>query len=250
MKLWLWLFLSLPAAAADFLIQGAVPSELQPLLAALEHKQEVRLHAWTFWTGEIAGRSVVISLTGMGPINAAAATTLGIEHFAPKAVINQGTAGGQNPDLHVFDIVLGEKTTDYTAFKSNHADTGAGVDPARWTPLFHRLGGVEYHGFPGDPALLAGAAQVKYQRGKLFKGNIGSGFQFNRELDRIAMLRKLYGTDSEDMESAYAAGVAVGMKTPFLAIRILSDTEWSHPTFERAAGEYCAQFVVDFVKKK
>jgi nucleoside phosphorylase len=50
------------------------------------------------------------------------------------------------------------------------------------------------------------------------------------------------------MESAFSAGVAAGMRTPFLAIRIISDSEWSHPTMEKIAGEYCAQFVLDFIR--
>ncbi len=49
------------------------------------------------------------------------------------------------------------------------------------------------------------------------------------------------------MESAYAAGVAAGMSTRFVAIRMISDTEWGHPRLEQSAGEYCARFVLDLV---
>ena len=80
------------------------------------------------------------------------------------------------------------------------------------------------------------------------KGNIGSAFQYNRELDRIQWLRKTYGIDTEDMESAFSAGVAAGMNVPFLAVRIVSDSEWSHPAFEKIAGEYCAQFTTDMIR--
>jgi nucleoside phosphorylase len=30
----------------------------------------------------------------------------------PIAIINQGTSGGHDPDLHVYDIVLGKYTTN------------------------------------------------------------------------------------------------------------------------------------------
>lgn len=248
MRLLAFFVLALPALATDLLIQGALDWELRPLIAALENRKEVRLHAWTFWTGEIAGKSVVVSRTGIGPINAAAATTLGIEHFAPKAVINQGTAGGHNPDLHLYDIVIGEKTVDYSAFESERAGAGKGTDTARWKPSYHSVNGTVYRGFPGDSALLAAALRVKYDRGKLFRGTIGSAYQYNRELDHISWLRKTYGTDSEDMESAYSAGVAAGMGVPFLAIRILSDTEWTHPKLEIVAGQYCAEFVLRLIR--
>jgi nucleoside phosphorylase len=54
---------------------------------------------------------------------------------------------------------------------------------------------------------------------------------------------------SEDMESAFAAGTAAGFKTPFLAVRIISDSEFHAPDFQAVAGEYCAAFVVDLIRK-
>jgi adenosylhomocysteine nucleosidase len=242
-----------PAAAEDVMVQGALDSELQPLLAALDGKREVRIGSWTFWTGRIGRKSVAVSRTEMGPINAAAATALGIREFHPAAVINQGTAGAHNPDLRLWDIVAGEKTVDFGAFRTAHADAGQGSDAVRWTKMIHRLRAengelAEYAAFSADAALLAAALDRPYQRGRVVKGVIGSAYQFNRELDRILWLRKTYGTDTEDMESVFAAGVAAGMKTPFLAVRIVSDSEWSHPTFEKVAGEYCAEFVAGLIR--
>ncbi len=243
-----------PAVAADLLIQGAVDSELGPLLAALRDKKEIHIAAWTFWTGNIGSKSVVISRTEVGPINAAASTALGIQRFQPKAIINQGTAGAHNPQLQLWDIVVGEKATDYSAFRSKRGDAGAGVDPARWTPLRHSLrldnrSLTAFPSFPGDENLVTAAMKVRYERGKVVRGNIGSAYQYHRELDFIQWLHKTYGTDSEDMESAYAAGVATAMKVPFVAIRIISDSEWNHPQFESIAGEHCAKFVLDHLSK-
>ena len=209
--------------------------------------------AWTFRTGRIGGKPVVISRTEMGPINAGAATALAIEKFHPAAVINQGTAGAHNPNPALWDIVVGEKTTDFGAFKSAHRDKGAGIDTTQWAPLPHQLRLdnrtlTGFRSFPGDAKLMASALVVAYNRAKVVKGNIGSAYQYNRELDTIERLRRVYETDSEDMESSFSAGVAAGMKTPFLAIRIISDSEWSHPTFERIAGEYRAGVVLDLVR--
>jgi nucleoside phosphorylase len=67
------------------------------------------------------------------------------------------------------------------------------------------------------------------------EGYIGSAYRHNR----IKWLRATYGIDSENMESAFSAGVAVGMRVPFLAIRIISDSEWTHPHFEPSTGETC-----------
>ncbi|MGJ5813524.1 5'-methylthioadenosine/S-adenosylhomocysteine nucleosidase [Paludibaculum fermentans] len=240
-------------AAPDLLIQGALDSELGPLLEALSGRKEVRLHAWTFWTGRIGRQNIVISRTDMGPINAAAVTSLGIREFQPRAIINQGTAGGHNRSLKLWDIVLGEKTTDYAAFSALHGDPGQGQSPANWKPVPHRIRAngrdpVAFPSFTGDPRLLSVAEKVQNPRGRVVRGNIGSAYQFNRQIDHIDWLHRTYGTDSEDMESAYSAGAALAMGVPLLAIRIISDTEWEHPAFEKIAGHYCAEFVVNVVK--
>ncbi|MBI1786177.1 MAG: 5'-methylthioadenosine/S-adenosylhomocysteine nucleosidase [Acidobacteria bacterium] len=238
----------------DLLVQGAENSELRPLLAALEGRKRVSLAAWSYWAGTIGKKSVVISRTDIGPLNAAASTVLGIQRFRPGAILNQGTAGAHNPDLNVFDIVVGERTVDYGPVKSMPAPLGAGVDLKRWTRMRHklRMDGrqlTEFDSFTGDAALMAAALAVPYSRGKVLKGTIGTAHQFNRELDKIVWTRQTFGTDTEDMESAYVAGVAAAMKVPFLAIRIVSDSEYNHPAFERIAGEYCAEFVVEMIKR-
>jgi adenosylhomocysteine nucleosidase len=253
----LLLSFSVRASAAphryDLLVQGAVDSELQPLLGALEGARLVQIDAWTFWTGRIKDKRVVISRTEVGPLNAAVATALGIRYFHPRAVINQGTAGGHNRDLKLWDIVVGERTTDFSGLDTKHGDEGTGVRMERWTPRYNRLRmdgreRVEFESFSGDAALVRATMQIPYTRGRVVAGNIGSAFRYTRELDLIDWVRRTYKTESEDMESAYAGGAATAMRVPFVAVRIISNTEWEHPTFERIAGEYCAEFVLALVR--
>lgn len=252
-------FVSAAAAASarpagPLLIQGAVDGELGPLLEALGARaRENRIGGWSFWRGRIGRRDVVLSRTGVGPINAAASTALAIREFRPWAVINQGTAGGHNRGLKLWDIVLGERTTDYSAFEAPHGDAGAGVDTRAWRPKPHvvRTPSGEprtYPSFPGDAELIRSAERISNPRGRVLRGNLGSAFQYNRQLDHIDWLHRAYGTDTEDMESAFAHGAAIGLGVRFLAIRMVSDTEWEHPVFERIAGRYCAEFVLEFIR--
>jgi adenosylhomocysteine nucleosidase len=250
-------FVSFGAAAqrrGPLVAQGAVDGELGPLLEALGRgAREKRIGGWSFWRGRIGRQEVVVSRTGVGPVNAAAATALAVREFRPWAVINQGTAGGHNRALRLWDIVLGEKTTDYAAHEAPHGDAGAGVDTTAWKPKPHVIRGADgeartYASFPGDAELLEAAERVKNPRGRVLRGNIGSAFQYNRQLDHIDWLHRTYGTDTEDMESAYAHGVCVGLGVRFLAVRMVSDTEWEHPVFERIAGRYCAEFVAEMIR--
>jgi adenosylhomocysteine nucleosidase len=196
----------------------------------------------------------VVSRTEVGPINASVATTLALVHFRPRLIINQGTSGALDPALRVYDIVAGEATVDYGAFRSSHADTGAGVSQSRWTPMSHRLRldgkeRVEFRQFPGDADAVAIALGTPNPRGRVVKGVIGSAFEFNREVDRLVWANKTYGAVSEDMESAFAGGTATGFGVRFIAVRIISDSEFHSPEVQQIAGEYCAAFVVDVVKR-
>src|SRR6266852_5104458 len=58
--------------------------------------------------GALDGYPVVVSNTMKGVSNAAAATAIAADHYRPVAIVNQGTAGGHEPQLHVYDIVLGK----------------------------------------------------------------------------------------------------------------------------------------------
>ena len=241
-------------APIDIVVQGALDSELQPLVAALEAREQIQIAAWTFWKGKIGNKRIVVSRTEVGPINAVAATTLAITNFTPRLIINQGTAGANDPELKVFDIVVGEASVDFGAFRSSHADQGKGIDPSRWTPMVHRLriegkARIPFKNFPGDNEAMKTTLETPYKRGRLVKGVIGSAFEFNKEIDRLSWVRKTYGASSEDMESAFAAGAAAGFQTRFLAIRIISDSEFNAPELQEVAGEYCAAFVVDVIRK-
>lgn len=254
--LFMLLMLCASASAArhyDVLVQGALDVELQPLLMALEGRKVVQLDAWTFWTGRIGNKSVVVSRTEVGPLNAAAATAIGIRYFQPRIVINQGTAGGHNRALKLWDIVVGERTIDFSGVAQAHGDDGSGVQLPRWQPIYNRLridgrDQITFESFAADESLVKAALRIPYARGHVIAGNIGSAFHYSRELDYIDWVRRVYKTDSEDMESAFSAGVATAMHVPFVAVRIISDTEWEHPTFERIAGEYCAAFVVQMIQ--
>ena len=107
------------------------------------------------WARGLSGRAgsgardVVVSRTGMGPINAVAATAIAIERFHPAAIIDQGTAGAHNPALQIWDIVLGAKTWIMARSNRSEAAAGEGVDPARWKPIAHEIDGEAVSGVCG-----------------------------------------------------------------------------------------------------
>ena len=251
---------ALPAAAlvapqrVDVVVQGAVDAEVMPLVEALEGATRIQIASWTFWRGRLAGKDVVVSRTEVGPINAVAATTIAIQTFRPRLIINQGTAGATVPDLRVYDIIVGEATVDYGGFATSHADAGQGSNQANWRRMPHRLRfdgdeRVALPVFPCDPDAVAVALGESYAHGRVLKGLIGSAFQFNQEVDRLNWIHEKYDAISEDMESAFAGGTALGFNTPFLAVRIISDSDFHSPGINPDAAGHGARFVAGVIAR-
>src|SRR5262249_57120068 len=131
---------------------------------------EERVGQFAFWIGTIDGYPVVISKTLKGMENAAAATALAAERYRPAAIVNQGTAGGHQPDVHVFDIILGVEAVNLGSFKTGFRARGGGSDVAEWSPLdLNRSDGSAgqdpnartMRRFRGDPALLDAARRAR-----------------------------------------------------------------------------------------
>lgn len=249
-----------PAAPAPIVVQGAMPVETQVLADALQNRTEQQVQGWTFWSGTIDGYPVVVSKTKKGMTNAAAATALAIERFHPLAIINQGTAGGHDPALHVLDIVVGTTSVNIGAFRSAERAKGAGTDFAGWRPmdliLTEGSAGQDprawmMHRFEGDRSLIAAAhaAAPRYTQGTVVDGVIGSSDVWNSEIDRIDRLHTEFGTTAEEMEAASAAQVA-GMSTvPFLGIRVLSNNITNQGAYNGASAQACQQYVLEVVRE-
>lgn len=243
------------AEDAPIVIGGAMNVETLAMVEALSDVNETTYGGWTFWQGKLDDYPVVIAKTEVGITNAAASTTLAIEKFQPRVIINQGTAGGHDPELHRYDIVLGTETVNFGGFNSNFSDYGEGIKPEEWKqrPFTLRLDGeeIEFYSFESDPQLIEIAKKVKdnYTHGKIVEGIIGTADEWNRELDRIKWIHENYGTSAEEMETASVAQVARAYNIPFLGIRILSNNEIHDESFDPNAGIYCQEYVLEVTRE-
>jgi len=247
------------AAARPIVVQGAMDVEIRRLAAALDHAEEQKVRGWTFWRGEVDGYPVVISKTLKGMENAAAATALAAERYDPIAIVNQGTAGGHQPDLHVFDIVLGDEAINIGSFKTGYRERGGGSRFEEWAPLdLMRSDGSAGNDpsartmrrFRADEGLLAAARRVRdrYRKGRVVDGVIASSEIWNSELDRIAQLHDRFGTTAEEMETASAAQIAGLFGIPFLGIRVVSNNITNGGTYDSSTGAACQEYVLEVVR--
>jgi adenosylhomocysteine nucleosidase len=105
-------------AARDLAPVGVVDAfgpEQAPILAEMHVTAREVIDGYTFWEGTIGGDPVVDVCSGEIDEDAELATYLLDTDFHPRATVFSGTAGAQNPAVHVGDVV----TSGFVADKSD-----------------------------------------------------------------------------------------------------------------------------------
>ncbi|MCC5825451.1 5'-methylthioadenosine/adenosylhomocysteine nucleosidase [Alkalimonas sp.] len=194
-------------------IIGAMEPEVALLKQQLTEATTKQVGPYQFHCGQLAGMAVVLVQSGIGKVASALATSLMIQTFQVDAVINTGSAGGFDPELHVGDIVIGTELchhdVDVTAF---------GYVPGQ-VPQMPAT-------FPSDPRLVLAAEKSIAQLGfcQTKQGLIATGDSFMCDPVRIEQTRHTFPTMlAVEMEGAAIAQVCYQMKVPCVVIRSLSD---------------------------
>jgi adenosylhomocysteine nucleosidase len=254
---------TVPAVAADRLdpkprlaVMSAFEPEWLALVGALDGKAEHVLNGRRFITGTLEGKDVVLFLSGVSMVNAAMSTQQALDHFAIKAIVFSGIAGGVDPSLSIGDVVVSAQWGSY--LEATYArETAPGVfkvPPFQKAP-YANFGMIHPNDtqvmragldkpekrfwFPVDGMLLETAAKVagtvklencakptqclSHPPKVVVGGNGVSGSAF---VDNAAFREFTFRTFEAkvlDMESAATAQVAYANGVPFIAFRSLSD---------------------------
>lgn len=194
-------------------IIGAMEQEVALLKQQMAIESNQEIGGYTFYVGQLAGRSVVLVQSGIGKVAATVATTLLISKFQPDCVINTGSAGGFDPELQVGDIVVSTEVchhdVDVTAF-------GYVMGQVPKMPAT----------FKAEPSLVQAAVQSIAKLGfcQTKTGLIATGDSFMCDPERIAQTRQHFPAMlAVEMEGAAIAQSCYMLNTPFVIIRSLSD---------------------------
>lgn len=153
----------------------------------------------------LASENVSIFKSGIGKVAAAVTTAQIISEHRPDLIINSGVAGGLDSSLNIGDTVCA-KAVCYHDVWCGEPNTYGQV---QGFPLF-------YKSAENITALLD--AKIK-------KGLIISGDKFITDADELAHLKQKFPQAlAVDMESAAIAQTAFILKTPFISLRLISDT--------------------------
>jgi adenosylhomocysteine nucleosidase len=94
-------------------VVSAFESEWMVLKAHLTESIEHKVNGRSFITGKLAGKDVVLFLSGVSMVNAAMNTQLALDHFSITSVLFSGIAGGVDPALHIGDVVIADQWGQY-----------------------------------------------------------------------------------------------------------------------------------------
>ncbi|MDF7676155.1 5'-methylthioadenosine/adenosylhomocysteine nucleosidase [Neisseriaceae bacterium ESL0693] len=224
-------------------IIAAMQPELDILVNQLQQRADSQIGSVCFYTGILNQQNVVITLSGIGKVNAAMTTAILIEHFKPVCVINTGSAGALTADLQIGDVVIGAETAhhdvDVTAF---------GYVPGQVPQLPAR--------FKSDAQLLQAAvkAAATFEEAHIQQGLIVSGDQFIGSVTQHNQITALFADAlAVEMEAAAIAQVCYQQAVSFVVIRAISDNgndeaSINFDEFLQLAGRHSAQMVMDLIK--
>ena len=182
--------------------------------------------------GRIGVTAVDLIVSGIGLINAAAATSALCALDPPTVLLNYGCAGAHRDDLRPGDVVLAERIMHVSAhvILPNGERQPTGFD--------YHVGEkrTQTEAITADRALLdqaraaADRAEIPCWPGsdeppRVLVGTVASADVWTQHGESIRTMHDRYGSLCEEMEAAAAAQVAAMYGIPFLAIKDISNNE-------------------------
>lgn len=185
---------------------------------------------------ELASENIIISTSGIGKVAAALKTAEIINRHQPDLIINSGIAGGLDTSLQIGDAVAAARTA--------YHDVWCGEPNA-----YGQVQGLPLYYEADQNALSAVSAAARI-------GLIISGDQFISDYETLkALKQKFPDALAVDMESAAIAQTCHIYKTPFVSLRLISDTpgvehhQQQYDAFWKSATEKSFETVRSLIKK-
>ena len=217
----------MPRTASPIAILSALPQEQEGLVHSMTGLQIVTRAGRAFSVGQLDGQPVVLALSRIGKVAAAATTATLLEHFGARAVVFTGVAGGVGPGVAVGDVVVASGFVQHDMDASPLFPryeiplTGQSVwaaDPA-WTQALalalaaqHVLRGADYSGHT-----------VQVHQGLIATGDrfVCAAQEAQQLVQNLAQAG--HAALAVEMEGAAVAQVCNDYGVPMAAVRTVSD---------------------------
>jgi adenosylhomocysteine nucleosidase len=238
-------------ANAPIAVICAMESELSHAVKCLDGRSRLLLGPWSAERGVLGKRPVIALASGIGLVNAAAATAVLLAGVRPCAVINFGCAGAHNEKIFPGDVVIGSEVVAYGSLIT--LPDGS----ERYAGFRYRLNGqvTLTDLLRADRELLRRAsdaardwepdawpaARTGARTPMVHTGVIGSADCWTQDPQRIGVLHDRHRSLCEEMEAAAIAQVCAIYEVPMLAIKDISNNELHSATEHSDAGPSLAE---------
>lgn len=188
----------------------AMNSEYTEIAKLLSGTETHTIGRYTYTEGNIGGNKIILTLSGIGKVNAALGAESLIRNFTPHCVISTGVAGGIDSCLGVMDVVVSSRVVYHDVWCGEGNDYGQ----VQGLPTYYE----------GNTTLLNTALSLKAST-KVIGGLICTGDQFITNREELDLIKSNFAEGlAVDMESTAIAQTCYLHSTPFISFRIISDT--------------------------
>ena len=185
--------------------------ELQPFLNIMQDVIKLEKYGYLFVEGSFKGNTVCGVWCGIGKVNAATATTLLIEDYAPDCVLVGGVCGAIDDRLNIGDAILCQEVKHHDVM-----DRFLTKNPPFFaSAIFYADGDLMQK--------IKAELQDKTFDFELYYGRLATGEQFIEDVGREE-IKSTVNPLGVDMETASVAQVCTSAKVRFLALRTVTDT--------------------------
>lgn len=225
-------------------IIGAMEEEVEEIVAGMTIEKEEMKAKMLFRSGKLEGKDVVIVISGIGKVNAAACTQILADDFHVDCIVNTGIAGSLKSEINIADVVISEDVMHHD-MDTTFFGYALGEVP--------RMGTVS---FKADEKLVE-LAKKSIQRAVpeigVYVGRILSGDHFIAGKEVKDQLIENFQGYCTEMEGAAIAQTAFLNEIPFVIIRAISDKaddsiSMEYLEFEKKASEHSVKFIKEFVR--
>ena len=217
-------------------VLGAVPQEITLFTDAMGKPPKSEVWGIPYYRGKIAGKDVVVAITGIGKTFTGMTTTLFIQQFKPRLVLMSGTGARINQQLRTGDVIVATETHehDYGSLTRtgmvyrpfNGPDNGNEVQNAFSPPSVLLSAADKAMSTYAAPEVTANGTTYRV---KVRRGVVSSSDLFGVTQERIDSLRTQFHTDIMEMESAPLGLVCQTLGVPYLIVRAGSNVAQEAP---------------------
>jgi adenosylhomocysteine nucleosidase len=218
----------------------AMEGELNHLLDCGVITDDRRDGPWREVSVTIGSQPVVAVLSGIGMVNAAAATQHLITKHRPSIIVNSGCTGAHIASLMPGDVIIGNEVVyhasmqilasgeeRYIGFKFDSVGGPISANTLESDPklleIAHRVAADTP--LPSWPDFNSWPTNEPTRSPQILTGPVASADIWTQAIDRIDLLHQRHGTLCEDMEAASIAQIAALHAIPYLTIKDISNNE-------------------------